>query len=50
MMVSAQCTGPVQGAENDATLKYFEIHYRIGGQNAAKSEKTTENEQTNEIK
>jgi hypothetical protein len=50
MMVSVQCTGPVHDAENDTTLKYFEIHYRIFGQNAAKSEETTENGQTREIK
>ena len=49
-MVSAQCTGPVKGAEHDTTLKHFEIHYRIVGQNAAKSEKITENGQTREIK
>lgn len=42
-MVSAQSTGAVYGAENNKTLKYFEIHNRIGGQNAAKSEKTVEN-------
>jgi len=50
MTVSAQCTGPVYGAENDKTLKYFEIHYRLGGQNAAKSERTAANGKTREIK
>jgi hypothetical protein len=49
MMVSAECTGPVHGAENYTTLKYFEIHYRLGGQNEAKSERPTENGQTREI-
>jgi hypothetical protein len=49
-MVIAQCTGPVHSAEKYTTLKYFEIHYRLGGQNEAKSERTTENLQTRETK
>jgi len=50
MKVSEQCTGPAHGAENDTTLKYFEINYRLGGQNAAKSEGTAANGQKREIK
>jgi hypothetical protein len=42
-MVSAQCTNPVHGAENETTLKYFGSRYQVCGQNAAKSEKKTEN-------
>jgi len=50
MTVSAQCAGPAHGAENDTTLKYFENHYRLGGQIAAKSERAAANEQTREMK
>ena len=42
MMVSAQCSGALHGAENEKTLKYFQINYRLGGRKAAKSERKTE--------
>jgi hypothetical protein len=42
MMVSAQRSGALHGVDNEKTPKYFEMNYRLCGQNAAKCETKTE--------